>query len=79
MSDFLFKCYLSIICSIETGKEKIKSLYEDERGISPIIATVLILLFVVLLAVVFWENISEWFEALWDRILGEGDPDNFNL
>lgn len=40
----------------------------DERGVSPIIATTLILLFTVLMAVVFRDNLNTWFTQLWASI-----------
>lgn len=44
---------------------------QDERGVSPIVATVLILLITVLLAVLFWNQLKTWFETLWASITGK--------
>lgn len=44
---------------------------KDEAGVSSIVATVLLILIVVLLAAVFWKNISKWFNGTWETIFGE--------
>lgn len=45
-------------------------LRNDERGVSPIVATVLLILIVVLLVGVFWGALSGWFTELWNSIVG---------
>ncbi len=50
------------------GKYWFEKFKKDEAGVSPLIATVLILLVVSLLAAVFWQNISEWYNNLWEAI-----------
>ena len=49
---------------------------KDETGVSSIVATVLLILIVVLLAAVFWENISKWFTETWDKIINKSDTIN---
>lgn len=44
---------------------------KDESGVSSIVATVLLILIVVLLAAIFWENISTWFTETWEKITGK--------
>ena len=44
---------------------------KDESGVSSIVATVLLILIVVLLTAIFWDNLKQWFEDIWKRILGE--------
>ena len=44
---------------------------KDESGVSSIVATVLLILIVVLLTAIFWDNLQKWFEDIWKRILGE--------
>lgn len=41
---------------------------EDEKGVSNIVATVILILIVVLLAGIFWKQLSAWFQELWARI-----------
>ena len=47
---------------------------KDETGVSSIVATVLLILIVVLLAALFWDKISQWFNDTWEKILGQSDP-----
>lgn len=49
----------------------INGLKMDESGVSSIVATVLLILIVVLLTAIFWDNLQKWFEDIWKRILGE--------
>jgi flagellin-like protein len=51
----------------------VDNLKKDETGVSSIVATVLLILIVVLLAAVFWEKISGWFETMWTKITGQAD------
>jgi flagellin-like protein len=51
----------------------VDNLKKDETGVSSIVATVLLILIVVLLAAVFWDNISQWFTDTWDKITGQAD------
>lgn len=46
----------------------VKNFVNDERGVSPIIATVLTILIAVLLAVIFWDYIKTWIDAIWAKI-----------
>ncbi|MBR1702575.1 MAG: hypothetical protein IJ716_11540 [Lachnospiraceae bacterium] len=50
-----------------------EDLKKDETGVSSIVATVLLILIVVLLAAIFWENIQEWFNTTWEKITGQSD------
>lgn len=54
----------------------IEDLRKDERGVSAIIATVLILVIVVALVAIFWEQISTWFTTLWAKITGNDTVNN---
>ena len=46
---------------------------KDETGVSSIVATVLLILIVVLLAALFWDKISQWFNDTGEKILGQSD------
>lgn len=46
---------------------------KDETGVSSIVATVLLILIVVLLAALFRDKISQWFNDTWEKILGQSD------
>ena len=59
------QCFLA---SLKDG-----SLKNDERGVSPLVITVLIILVGVLLVAIFWKYIKEWFEDIWTRITDQTD------
>ena len=62
----------------EEARKNEQSLVKDERGVSAIVATVLLILFVALLAVLFWNQIKEWFDAMMDKIFNQTmDPESF--
>lgn len=63
---------LYIKAAIKT-RNFIDSFKNDERGVSAIVATVLLILIVVLLAAVFWKYISQWFEDTWTKITGKAN------
>ncbi len=69
---------MGLICNtILRCRIKAKSFFYEERGVAAIIATVLILVIVVALAAIFWDTISDWFAALWERIFNTApDPTN---
>lgn len=58
---------LYIKAAIKT-RNFIDSFKNDERGVSAIIATVILILMVVLLASVFWKQITQWFGNMWKTI-----------
>ena len=57
----------------EKAKEGFKSFKEEEQGVSAIVATIILILIVVLLAVVFWNSISEFLADMWAKITGNAD------
>lgn len=63
---------LYIKAAIKT-RNFIDSFKEDERGVSAFVATVLLILIVVALTAIFWQYISGWFEATWQKITGKAD------
>lgn len=53
--------------------ERIKGLFEEERGVSNVVATVILVLIVVLIIAVFWDKLSEWLKSMMDTIFS---PEN---
>ena len=49
----------------------VKELKEDERGLSGVVVTVLLILVSVLAVVLIWGFVSGWLGELWTRITGE--------
>jgi len=64
ISDFSLMAYFAII-GFANGFKK------DERGLSGVVVTVLLILVAVLAVVIIWGFLSGWLEELWGRILAE--------
>lgn len=47
-----------------------EELMSDERGVSGIVATVILVLLAVLLAGIFWDKIKLFVDGLWGQITG---------
>lgn len=75
MKNWLTLQYIKMKSQMYSFKNELE---QDERGVSAIVATVILVLVVILLAVAFWGAIKEWFEGMMDRILTEGGKDAFS-
>lgn len=62
-----------IICTKFRMKNFMEDFKRDEMGVSAFVATILLILIVVLLCAVFWDNISKWFTETWEKIMGESN------
>ena len=51
-------------------KDKAKDFVKSQDGVSNVVATFIILLLVVMLIAVFWENLQEWISGMMDQIFG---------
>lgn len=51
-------------------KDKAKDFIKSQDGVSNVVATIIILLLVVMLIAVFWENLQEWISGMMDQIFG---------
>ena len=75
MLAFLNNAYLAATIRMQKLVEEVKNgakeFQEDELGVSAIVATIILILIVVLLAVIFWNSISEWLSQLWATITGK--------
>lgn len=52
------------------AKEGFRNFMSSERGVSNVVATIIILLIVVLLIGVFWDRLQEWLKGIMDTIFG---------
>lgn len=73
MLNALDSMYLGVMIWFSNFMDDLKN---DEAGVSSIVATVLLILIVVLLAAMFWDYISDWFDTTWQRITGAADGIN---
>ncbi len=46
----------------------LQALKEDNRGVSGIVAAVILVLIAVLLAALFWGKLQEWFNSTWGNV-----------
>lgn len=60
----------AVIAAANRISRKAEAFGKDERGVSNIVATVILILIVVTLAAIFWKNLSSWFNTLWSQITG---------
>ena len=51
-------------------KDKAKDFVKSQDGVSNVVATIIILLLVVMLIAVFWENLQEWISGMMDQSFG---------
>lgn len=54
-----------------TLKEDLRSLKDDERGLSGIVVAVLLILVAVLAVVFLWDSLSAWLTQMWTSITGQ--------
>ena len=86
LNELSVKAYVKATNAVASAKQKIKSeaenFHNDERGIDGVIIAVLLLLVAVVLVAVFWDQISKWFENIWNQIFEQSnveDMDSNNL
>lgn len=63
--------YLSVMNRAARAKESIKNFLTEERGVSNVVATIIILLLVVLIIGVFWGKLKTWLDGLMAKIFSE--------
>ena len=57
-------------CRMTKGKESFKEFWTSEKGVSNVVATIIILLIVVLIIGVFWDKLSVWLNGMMKDIFG---------
>lgn len=53
------------------GTRFLRSLKQDERGLSGVVVAVLLILVAVLAVVALWGFLEDWIQDMWDRITKE--------
>ena len=64
-----------LILTYLNAKMKIVDFLKREKGGSEIIAMVLIIAIVLVLAGIFWNKLYEFFNGLWDKVIGKDPTD----
>lgn len=63
---------------IHKAKIRFQNFLNEEKGGSEIIAMVLVIAIVLVLAAIFWDNISVFFNDLWDSVVGKNPIDDIS-
>lgn len=69
MMQFLDNLIIGFKCRAVKAEER----FEEESGVSSFMATILLIVIVVALTAIFWENIKGWFETTWSSITGDAE------
>lgn len=56
------------------AKESFKEFWTSEKGVSNVVATIILLLIVVLIIGVFWNRLKEWLNTMMDSIFNNTEP-----
>ncbi len=58
------------------AKKGVKNFFTSEKGVSNIVATIIILLIVVIIIGVFWDSLQTWLNGMMQQIFGTEIKDN---
>lgn len=53
------------------AKESMKEFWDNQTGVSNVVATIVVLLITVLLVAAFWSRLQKWVKLIMDKIFGE--------
>lgn len=62
--------YLAVMNRAARAKDSIKEFMTGEKGVSNVVATIVILLIVILLIGIFWGRLKTFIENIMDQIFG---------
>lgn len=54
-------------------RENVKRFFEEEHGVSNVVATVILVLIVVLIIAVFWKSLSSWLNDMTETIFDKNN------
>lgn len=70
MMNILEKIYVGAEIKTTMVKQHIRKFIGEERGVSNVVATIILLLIVVLIIGIFWDKLQEWLKGMMDTIFG---------
>lgn len=73
--DAISKACIIMQIKATAARDKIREFLQSQKGVSNVVATIIILLIVVILIGVFWERLSAWVTEILDKIFGQKLPD----
>lgn len=59
----------------KTG-ERIRNFFKEEKGVSNVVATIILVLIVVLIIAIFWKQLQKWLNGMMQTIFGETYDNN---
>lgn len=66
----LDRWYIGAQIRMINARNRMKEFWASQKGVSNVVATIVILLIVVLLIGVFWGRLKEWIGGIMDQIFG---------
>ena len=67
MLEFMDNAIIGFKCHMVKAAEK----FHDESGVSNFVATILLIVVVVAITAIFWDNLKDWFNGIWQNITGD--------
>jgi len=77
--DILNRAWIVMQIKASIAKEKVTDFLKAQKGVSNVVAAILILLIVVILVGVFWDKLSKYVSDLFGKIFGSKVPDSNDL
>ena len=65
------KIRYGVLFGIVTAQDFIRDFKNDEKGVSGVVVTVLLLLLAIILIAIFWDGINALVTNLWNQIRGD--------
>ena len=66
----LDRWYIGAQIRMINARNRMKEFWASQKGVSNVVATIVILLIVVLLIGIFWGRLKEWIEGIMNSIFG---------
>lgn len=65
--------YVNVVLFIQSMRQDLWNLKNDERGLSGVVVAVLLILVAVLAIVLLWGNLKTWLTDTWTNITGKAN------
>ena len=77
--NMLNRLYLKAKIRSKGLRNDIKEFMSSEKGISNIVATIILVLIVVILIGIFWDKLSDWLSGMMNSIFGSDVPSSGDM
>lgn len=72
----LDRLYIGAQLRLAAAGNRVKEFWKSQKGVSNVVATIVILLIVVLLIGIFWGRLKVWIEGIMNKIFGSEFTDD---